>query len=896
MLSTIQWSSQLATGITEVDDQHGQLIDMLNALARQRAQGANLQQVRILIYELRRYARYHFQVEEDLMTKWPVNERNRQAHLRAHESFVEYLRKAEEMLGASSEDALDHLLAFLVKWLVHHITGVDARMARELAALGMPLAPVAADSALAIGAAVEGGAGKGDAANEPVSIHDALINTVSELYDSISVRTLELLDINQRLRDEMQERERAETALRASEERYRALADNGQALIWMTGADGEANYFNRPWLVFTGRRLNTELGRAWLDGVHPEDLPHCQETFRKALEHREKFNVVWRLRRQDGVYRWMVCEGAPRYGSDGEFCGYVGHCLDITEHRAAEEHQLIAAQVFEAMAEAVMVTNARGIIQRVNRSFTAITGYTEEEIIGRSSRFLSSYRHGDDFYEEMWQTLDATGTWSGEEWIRLKNGDVRPMQQSVGVLRSPQGVVTHYVAVLSDMSEIRHAQALAEQLSWRDSLTGLGNRSYFLKQLEQEANRARHEGRMAAVLLLDIDRFRQLNEARGLGVGDVLLVTVSALLVEMLHPDDTVARLQADEFAILLPRLAGSRDEVARAALMVAERLREKLLGGIAVNGEPLQPDCSIGVAVFPDSTQKTAEDILRQAELGERQAKAEGGGRVRFFESDMGDAVRERFELEKDLRRGVDAGELRLYLQSQVDTGGKTVGAEALVRWEHPVRGLVSPMCFIPIAEATQLIVAVDRWVLGEVCRLLARMDAEGRALRIAVNISPRHFQREDFVEIVLEILTATGADPTHLVFEVTEGLLIGDVEDVVAKMNTLQTIGIRFSLDDFGTGYSSLSYLKRLPIHELKIDKSFIRDLTVDTNDAALVDSILAVASHMGLQVVAEGVETQAQADFLNARQQVIHQGYLYCRPQEAHAWLMGLHATVV
>lgn len=890
MLSTIQWTSQLATGISEVDSQHGRLIQMLNALARQREQGADMQQVRILLYELRRYASYHFKIEEDLMTQWPVNEQNRKTHLRAHANFVEYLCKAEEMLEASSADALDHLLAFLVKWLVHHITGVDARMARELSALGMPLIPAVADDE------IEAGPGKRDASNNQVSIHDALINTVSELYDNISVRTLELLESNQRLREQMQERERAEAALRSSEECYRALADNGQALIWMAGADGEANYFNRPWLVFTGRRLNTELGRAWLNGVHPDDLPRCQEAFRKALELREKFSIIWRLRRHDGVYRWMVCEGAPRYGNDGAFCGYVGHCLDITEHRAAEEHQRIAAQVFETMAEAVMVANAQGIIQRVNRSFTAITGYLEDEVLGRSSRFLSSYRHDENFYEDIRQKLSVTGAWSGEEWIRLKTGEVRPMQQSTSVLRTAQGVVTHYVAVLSDISEMRQAQALAEQLSWRDALTGLGNRSYFLKQLAQEAIRAQHEGRMAAVLLIDIDRFRELNEARGLGVGDVLLVTLAALFVEMLDTDVTVARLQADEFAILLPCLLGAREEVAQAALIVAERLREKLLGGIDVNGEPLQLDCSIGVVVFPESTQECAEGILRQAELGERQAKAEGGGRVRFFESDMGDAVRERFELEKDLRRGVDAGELRLYLQSQVEAGGQPVGAEALVRWEHPVRGLVSPMCFIPIAEATNLIVAVDRWVLREVCRLLARMDADGRALRIAVNISPRHFQREDFVEIVMEILTATGADPTHLVFEVTEGLLIGDVDDVVGKMNILKTVGIRFSLDDFGTGYSSLSYLKRLPIHELKIDKSFIRDLTVDTNDAALVDSILAVASHMGLQVVAEGVETQSQADFLNARRQVIHQGYLYCRPQEVHAWLMGVTAAVV
>lgn len=494
----------------------------------------------------------------------------------------------------------------------------------------------------------------------------------------------------------------------------------------------------------------------------------------------------------------------------------------------------------------------------------------------------------------MWAALRANGTWAGEVWNRRKNGEVFPELQTVSSVRNEAGKVTHYVAVFADLSEIRQAQQAAEHLSWRDALTGLANRALFLKRLEQTLGNAQREGRFTAVLLLNLDRFKNINEARGLAAGDALLKAVADSLGQILHADDVLARLDSDEFAVLLPRLELSLDGAGRAALIVAEKLRTALRETIETGGEAVHLDASIGVALFPASAQETASDELRQADTAMHQAKAEGGGRAVFFESGMGETVKARYELERELRHAIDNRQLRLYLQPQVDAAARQVGAEALVRWEHPERGLVLPGAFIPLAEASDLIVAVDRWMLSEVCRLLARLENEGQVLRIAVNVSPRHFSRPDFVDEVKRQLDASGANPSRLVLEVTEGLVIGDVADVVAKMTTLTTLGLHFSMDDFGTGYSSLSYLKRLPIHELKIDKSFIDDVPTNLNDVALVETILAVAHHLHLQVVAEGVENEAQAEFLKARGTVIYQGYLYGRPEPVEAWLARLHAS--
>ncbi|MCK9380578.1 MAG: EAL domain-containing protein [Sulfuritalea sp.] len=647
------------------------------------------------------------------------------------------------------------------------------------------------------------------------------------------------------------------------------------------------------------RRFTQLLGYDANDLVTPEDmwrLAFPDPDYRKAAFATWRRQVAQTRANDDAgnvsrEYRITAKDGV-------EHVMEVSHCqsdewtvtsfYDLTERKQAEAHQRLTSRVFDTTSEAILVTDTDSRIVAVNPAFCRITGYTQEDVLGKKPNILNSGRHSKSFHEAVWRSLLETGEWKGEIWNRRKNGEVFPEWQTVSSVRDEEGKVANYVAVFADLSEIRRAQETAEHLSWRDALTGLPNRSLFLKRLAQKLESAQQESKYAVVLLIDLDRFMDINEARGMALGDTLLKLVGEHFARVLDEGAVLARLSSDEFAVLLPQLVSSAQLAGRQALTAAEKLRAVLRESLWVDDEAIHLDASIGIAVFPHTPQETASDVLRQADLAMHRAKSEGGGRDVFFENAMGEMVTERYRLEGELRAAVTDGQLRLYLQPQVHAAGHQVGAEALVRWQHPERGLISPGVFIPLAEASDLVVAIDRWMLAEVCALLVRLDAAGSILRISVNISPRHFQKDDFVAEVKWQLESSGADPTRLVLEVTEGLVIGDLADVVSKMTALRTLGVHFSMDDFGTGYSSLAYLKRLPIQELKIDKSFITDATTDANDAALIETILSVAKHMKLQVVAEGVETQVQADFLNSRGDVIHQGYFYGRPMPVETWL--------
>lgn len=595
----------------------------------------------------------------------------------------------------------------------------------------------------------------------------------------------------------------------------------------------------------------------------------------------------------NGLLRNFEVTRVPLFHDDGRRKGMLIVGRDLSERKKTEAQQRLAARVFETTGEAIMVTDTAANIVMVNPSFCRITGYSESEVQGKTPRILKSGYHDQAFHLAMWKSLQIKGTWAGEVWNRRKDGEVFPELQTISSVRNESGEITHYVSVFADLSEIRRAQETAEHLSWRDTLTGLANRALFIKQLERTLNNAYREKRFGGVLLIDLDRFKNINEARGLTVGDTLLKAVADRFSQILHSDDVLARLDSDEFGVLLPRLETTRDSAGRVALNIAEKLKIALRDSIKLEGESVHLEACIGIALFPVSLKETASDVLRQADTAMHAAKKEGSGHSVFFETKMGETVKARYELEHELRHAIDKKQLHLYIQPQVDSAGCQVGAEALVRWEHPVRGMISPGAFIPVAEASDLIVAVDRWMLSEVCSLLVQLDNQGHSLRVAVNVSPRHFNRPDFVDEIKRQLLASGADPSRLVLEITEGLVIDNVADVVSKMTTLSALGLHFSMDDFGTGYSSLSYLKRLPIHELKIDKSFIDDVPYNPNDVALVETILAVAQHMSLQVVAEGVENEAQADFLRARGTTIYQGYLFGRPEPVKTWLARLNA---
>ncbi len=558
--------------------------------------------------------------------------------------------------------------------------------------------------------------------------------------------------------------------------------------------------------------------------------------------------------------------------------------LYLRKSRRAEAELRIAATAFESQ-EAMMITDANSVILRVNRAFTEITGYGAEEVLGKTPSLLKSGRHEAAFYTAMWETLRRTGAWQGEIWDRRKNGELYPKWLTITVVKGANGQITHYVAMHTDSTQRKAAESEIEHLAFYDPLTQLPNRRLLLDRLHHAlatSARSEHQG---ALLFIDLDNFKTLNDTRGHDKGDLLLQQVAQRLSACIREGDAVARLGGDEFVVMLEGLSENAEEAATQATAAGDKILATLNQPYPLADEEHHSTASIGVTLFAGH-RDTIEELLKRADLAMYQAKAAGRNTLCFFDPDMQAAVMARAALEADLREGLREKQFLLHYQGQVNSRGALIGAEALVRWQHPRRGLVSPAEFIPLAEETGLILPLGQWVLEVACsQLLAwARRPETAGLDLAVNVSARQFRHPDFVAQVLQVLADTGANPHKLKLEITESLLLDDVQDIIAKMSALKARGVGFSLDDFGTGYSSLSYLKRLPLDQLKIDQSFVRDVFTDANDAAIVRTIVALAQSLGLAVIAEGVETEGQRDFLAQAGCLHYQGYLYSKPLAA------------
>ena len=583
----------------------------------------------------------------------------------------------------------------------------------------------------------------------------------------------------------------------------------------------------------------------------------------------------------DNSVRAIIFHKARLTDGAGNPTGIVGVMTDITAQRQAEQRQRIAAIAFESQ-EGMVVSDAADVILRVNSAFTEITGYAAEEAVGRKTNLLKSGRHDAAFYARMWEALNLHGVWQGEIWNRRKDGRLYLEWLTITAVKGATGEITHYVSTLTDITLRKEAEDEINHLAFYDPLTHLPNRRLLLDRLHQTMaalSRSRCQG---ALLFIDLDNFKTLNDTLGHAVGDLLLQQVAQRLGSCIREGDTVARLGGDEFVVLLQDLSENPQEAARQTEGVGEKIlaacnQPYLLAGRSCHSTP-----SIGATLF-NNHQDSVDELLKRADLAMYQAKTSGRNTLRFFDPEMQATVTARATLESDLRHGLQQSEFRLYYQPQVDLAGLITGAEALLRWRHPRRGLVLPNEFITLAEETGLILPLGLWVLENACRQLVVWAAQSISahLTLAVNISARQFRRPDFVAQVLEVLDSTGADPRKLKLELTESMLLDDVEDVIGKMSALKAVGLGFSLDDFGTGYSSLSYLKRLPLDQLKIDQGFVRDILVDANDAAIARTIVALAKSMGLAVIAEGVESEAQRDVLAASGCQAFQGYLFGRP---------------
>jgi len=561
--------------------------------------------------------------------------------------------------------------------------------------------------------------------------------------------------------------------------------------------------------------------------------------------------------------------------------------LQISRRHTAEEKTLTLSQVIEQNPESIFITNLVGEIEYVNAAFVHNTGYSNEEIIGQNSSILKSGKTPAETYEELWVTLLQGDVWQGEFFNKRKDGSEYIEKATISPIREADGQVTHYAAIKQDITEKKQAEAQINYLAYYDALTDLPNRTFLMKRLTQTLAVSRCYKQHAALFLINLDRFKNINDARGHTLGDALLQAVGKRLSGLLDEGDTLARPGSDEFAILIPELGQQLEQTHHHAHAVAEKILEAIRQPLVINDEKISVTVSLGITIYPEAPDESAGAILRRADTALHRAKENGGNQSAFFESGMSESVEQRFRIERELHHALENGELRLFMQPQVDTQRQLVGAEALVRWQHADRGLILPGVFIPVAEQSDLIINVGGWVFSEALQLMAKATIAGHPFRLSVNLSPRQFRHAGFIPWLKDLLASTGADPNHLTLEVTEGLVIEDINDAIAKMSELAALGIHFSIDDFGTGYSSLAYLKRLPVHELKIDRSFIQDAPVNEGDAALVETILVVAEHMRLKVVAEGVETAEQAIFLNERAKVIHQGYLYGKPEPAIEW---------
>jgi len=602
-------------------------------------------------------------------------------------------------------------------------------------------------------------------------------------------------------------------------------------------------------------------------------LRHCETRL-----HRHNDGVL----SLDLAHRVVVVEGT-------HFGVLLGR--DASERIAAEAQLQLAARVIQNSGEGIIITDANCHIIEVNKAFESISGYSREEALGRNPSFLSSGRQSKDFYRLMWHTLNTEGAWQGEIWNRRKNNEVFPESLSLSTIRNDSGDITHYVATFADITEAKTREARIQHMAHHDFLTGLPNRFLLSDRFRQVAAAAQRNDTRFALLFVDLDRFKNVNDTLGHAVGDQLLRDVAARLAAMVRGTDTISRQGGDEFLVLLGEI-----ETPEAVAQVARKLIQALSEPFLLEGHQITVTPSIGIAVSPEDG-SDLDALLKHADRAMYDAKQQGRNNYQFFRREMNARSLELLLMESDLRQALRKGEFELHYQPLIAvSNGRPIGVEALLRWRHPERGLVSPADFIPMAEETGLIVAIGQWVLNTACRQLAQWHAnDWPGLRMSVNLSAAQFRREDLIDQVQAALTAAGLPAEALELEVTESILMIDAEGTESMLNALSSMGATLAIDDFGTGYSSLAYLKRFAVNTLKVDRSFVHGIGVDGEDAAICMAVIGLARTLHLNVVAEGVETQAQYDWLADAGCHIIQGFLMGRPAPADQCLAAFATGV-
>ena len=690
------------------------------------------------------------------------------------------------------------------------------------------------------------------------------------------------------------ERNQADLDLRMSEARFRdftyALAD----WFWELNSHGRFSFVAGNIEGVLGFTPDELIGKTFAELATGDDAVLPVRVFEHAFVGRRPLRdlEIWSPHKNGGV-RCLRANGVPIIDANDNFTGYRGVFEDITGRREADEARRLAATVFENSSEAIVITDANAKIISVNAAFTLISGYTLEDVKGQYPSYLKSGYEESDVYESIWAGLRSRGHWHGEAQDRKKDGMLFAGLLSISAVRDERGEITSFVAIFSDISTIKRVQEELQRMAHYDALTALPNRVLLDLRLSHALERAKRAKRKAAVLLLDLDGFKTINDSLGHAAGDRLLQVVSKRLAEVVREEDTVARLGGDEFAIVLEHLKRGED-----AVVVAKKLLDAVAQPVDLgNNQTALVDTSIGISLYPDDG-TTAAVLLRNADAAMYESKGAGPGNFRFYRPEMTHAAQTRFRLESALRLAMAQDELEVWYQPQVALAtGKVVGAEALLRWRHPERGLILPGEFIQLAEETNLILPLGEWVLRHACKQAkAWRDRDLGFGKMAVNIAAAQIERGNLVQLVRDILDETGLPGDCLELEITEGSLLHSAENARKVTSAIREMGTPLAIDDFGTGYSSLSYLKQLPIDKLKIDQSFVRDLPGNSDDVAIARTVIALGHGLGLTVLAEAVETEAQRDFLLAEGCDEAQGFHYsCAlpAVEFEAWMLSQRA---
>ncbi len=677
--------------------------------------------------------------------------------------------------------------------------------------------------------------------------------------------------------EDVTEQRRAQLALRQSEDRLRKIFEASNMVITVSRLDdGRFLDVNRAFLRISGWARAEVIGHTSFE----INIWHDTRDRERVVEHLSREGAIHdmelSLRTKSGEVRHLLAGIEPIRVEEVDCLLIVGQ--DITERRKAETQMQKLSHALEQSADVVMITDRRGVIEYVNPTFEQVTGYAYAEVVGQQPSLLKSGRQGTGFYDNLWKTILAGEVFNDVFINRRKDGSLYYEEKTITPLTDAEGGVTHFIATGKDITERMQTQERLAYMAQHDPLTELPNRTLLLDRLKQSLAGARWRNRRTAVLFVDLDRFKTINDTLGHEVGDRLLQQLAGRFQASVREGDTVARFGGDEFVILLDDVA-SGDDVAG----VAQKVLQALEPPFQVDRQTLYVTASIGVSLFPGDGED-AGTLLKNADIAMYRAKEMGKNTYQFYSADMSARAFERLTLESSLRRALEQGEFRLYYQPQVDVEtGAIVGVEALLRWQHPEFGLVLPADFIPLLEETGLIVAAGEWVLQTACAQLLDWSAQGwRHLRMAVNLSPRQLQAPGLAGAVKRALDILDGEAGRLELEITEGVLVRHAPATVEMLESLHALGARMAIDDFGTGYSSLSYLRRLPIDTLKIDRAFVRDIPHDPDDSAITAAIIALAQTLKLEMIAEGVETIAQRDFLRAGGCRVMQGYLFSRPQ--------------